>query len=234
MKNLIFKIFAGLFALSFATSIFAISYTNNTYQKLADEYTKKAQIAFDAGEYDLAVEYSSKAQENAELSKQFVAGLQPQKDAKTQLEAAQKKLDWAKSVGADQNYPAAFSQAQQYYTAAKEAYDAGDWQKATSLAQQSLQALSNVQDVTPLPEYYIVRPWSESKDCFWNIAGRTYVYNNPRLWENLFDANKGILPNPNNPDLLMPGAKLKIPSIKGETREGVFDPQKKYPTFGVQ
>ena len=52
--------------------IFSASYTNNTYQKLADEYSKKAQNAFDAGEYQMAVEYSKKASENAALSKAFI------------------------------------------------------------------------------------------------------------------------------------------------------------------
>ena len=55
-----------------AASIFAVSYKNNTYQKLADEYEKKAHVAFDAGEYDDAVEYSKKAAENAALSKAYI------------------------------------------------------------------------------------------------------------------------------------------------------------------
>ena len=35
-------------------SLHSLSYKNNTYQKLADEYTKKAERALDAGEYTLA------------------------------------------------------------------------------------------------------------------------------------------------------------------------------------
>ena len=45
-----------------------ITLKHNTYQKLADEYNKKAQIAFDAGQYDDAVEYSKKAAENADIA----------------------------------------------------------------------------------------------------------------------------------------------------------------------
>lgn len=59
------KIFSVLMVTIFTLSIFAVSYKNNTYQKLADEYTKKAEIALDAGQYDDAVEYSKKAEENA-------------------------------------------------------------------------------------------------------------------------------------------------------------------------
>ena len=55
----------------FATTMFSatLSYKNNTYQKLADEYTRKADRAMDAGLYDEAVEYSKKAEENAVYAK---------------------------------------------------------------------------------------------------------------------------------------------------------------------
>ena len=55
------KLIAAAAFLITAASIFAVSYKNNTYQKLADEYEKKAQVAFDAGEYDaFREEYSAK------------------------------------------------------------------------------------------------------------------------------------------------------------------------------
>ena len=41
MKKLISVLFVTLLTLS----VFAISYKNNTYQKLANEYTKKAEAA---------------------------------------------------------------------------------------------------------------------------------------------------------------------------------------------
>ena len=64
------KIISVLAFALLAGSLFAAgySYKNNTYQKLADEYTKKAEAALDAGEYDLSVEYALKAEENAALS----------------------------------------------------------------------------------------------------------------------------------------------------------------------
>ena len=34
-------------------ALFAVSYVNNTYQKLANEYARKAQSALNAGEYEL-------------------------------------------------------------------------------------------------------------------------------------------------------------------------------------
>jgi nucleoid-associated protein YgaU len=74
-----------------------------------------------------------------------------------------------------------------------------------------------------------VRPWAESKDCLWNIAGRPWVYNDPKKWKVLYDANKSKLPDQNNPDLIHPGMVLDIPSIKGEHRSGMWESGKNYP-----
>ena len=48
------------------SSVFSASYMDNEFQKLANEYNRKAEIAFDEGEYDLAVEYSMLAAENSD------------------------------------------------------------------------------------------------------------------------------------------------------------------------
>ena len=52
------KLINAVAILAASASLFAVSYKNNTYQKLADEYNKKAHVAFDAGQYDDAVEKS--------------------------------------------------------------------------------------------------------------------------------------------------------------------------------
>ena len=52
--------------------MFAVSYVNNTYQKLANEYARKAQSALNAGEYELSEQYALKAEENAALSKAYI------------------------------------------------------------------------------------------------------------------------------------------------------------------
>jgi len=80
----------------------------------------------------------------------------------------------------------------------------------------------------PLPASYTVRAWSVSHDCFWNIAGRPWVYGNPHQWRVLYNANKAKLPNPNNPNVIEPGTVLDIPSLKGEARQGAWDGNKTY------
>ena len=92
--------------------------------------------------------------------------------------------------------------------------------------------LSGIQENLTLPKYYVVQPWPESGDCFWNIAGEPYVYNDPFLWKNLYQANKDSMEDSSNPDVIHPGMKIEIPSISGEIREGVYDPNAQYGAFG--
>ena len=135
---------------------------------------------------------------------------------------------YAKSINAEKNFPMAYSSAQKSFASAQESYNSEDYPMAASYARQVLDALADIREITPLPQFYVVRPWADTKDCYWNISGRPYVYNNPLLWENLYQANKSKMPRPNDPNLILPGMKMEIPSITGEYREGVYSPSKKY------
>lgn len=207
---------------------FAASYTNNTYQKLADEYTRKAQAALNAGQYDESVEYAKKAEENAALSRAYIDMMIAKKTAEDEMKKAQNRIAYAESIEADKNFPMAYTAAKDKYASAELSYGNEDYLVAADYARESIAALGGIYTITPLPEFYIVRPWAETKDCFWNISGRPYVYNNPTLWENLYQANKTNIPRPENPNLILPGMKMSIPSLTGERREGTYDPSKAY------
>ena len=122
------KIILAVMTIFLSSAIFAASYTNNTYQKLADEYNKKAQLAFDAGEYDLAIEYSQKAAENAELSKAYIDMMLARRDADSQMKLAQNKIKWAESIHAERNFPMAFTAAKESYANAESAYTKEDFE----------------------------------------------------------------------------------------------------------
>ena len=232
MKKLISVLLVALFT----STVFAatLSYKNNTYQKLADEYTRKADRAMDAGMYDEAVEYSKKAEENAALSKAYIEMMMARGDAESALKTAKTKLAWAESIDAQNTFPMAYTSAKENYDNAVAAFDGEDYPKAVEYANLVLASLAGVREVTPLPEYYVVRPWAETKDCYWNISGRPYVYNNPLLWENLYQANKDNMPDPNDPNLIHPGMKMKVPSLTGEYRSGTYDPKKSYEAYGSE
>ena len=227
MKKL-FVIFAGALV---SASVFAASYKNNTYHKLAGEYTRKAEIALDAGQYDDAVEYSKKAEENAALSKAYIEMMMARKEAEDNITIAKQKIAWAEEADAQTNFPMAYTTAKENLTNAENSFSNEDYPSANEYAKAVIDALDGVNEVTPLPEFYIVRPWAESNDCFWNISARPYVYNNPLLWENLYQANKSEMKNPENPNVIHPGMKMQIPSITGERRSGTYDPKKTYEPY---
>ena len=226
------KIFSSLLIVLLVSTVFAASYKNNTYQKLANEYTKKAEIALDAGQYADSVEYAKKAEENAALSKAYIEMMMARGEAEDSIKMAKNQVKWAEKIDAPHTYPMAYTSAKENLANAETAFGAENYAKATEYAKACLAALDGVTEITPLPEFYIVRPWAETKDCYWNISGRPYVYNNPLLWENLYQANKKDMPKPEDPNLIHPGMKMQIPSLTGEYRSGTYDPKKSYNAYG--
>ena len=73
-----------------------------------------------------------------------------------------------------------------------------------------------------LPRYYVVRLIPERRDSFWRIAEYEFVYDDPWEWPSLYEANRDMLHDPDNPDLIHPGMRFRIPSIEGENRAGVW------------
>ncbi len=216
------------------SSLAAQSYKNNEFAQLARQYNERSQTAFDNGEYDLAVEYSLLAEENAELSELYISEMLAKYEANTRIIYARNRVVYARGISADVYYPMAFETGEVALENALLAYEMENWATATLYAEESLAALDGIKEVKPLPEYYVVTPWSQSKDCYWNISGKPYVYNNPLLWENLYQSNKDSMSDPNNPDLIHPGMKMYIPSLTGEIREGVYSPNVSYDTYGAQ
>ena len=57
------------------------------------------------------------------------------------------------------------------------------------------------------------------------------IYNNPLQWYRIYQANRNILRDPDNPDLILPGQRLVIPSLNGEERSGEYNPDLEYITY---
>lgn len=209
-------------------TVVAASYTDNTYQQQAREYSRLAQEAFDSGEYDLAVEYAEMSSEYTVLSEAYIRTMMARSEAEKQLANLKKQLAYAKSINGDTNYPNYYNAASDGYQKALAAFDAAQYEDVLTLAADALEALSNVSPVNGLPKYYVVRTWKGDRDCFWNIAGRSYVFGNVWDWSKLYEANKDKLEDPENPNIIEPGTILEIPSLHGEYREGTYDPTRKY------
>ena len=220
------------------------SIRNNKYFLESVRLTNLAQDAFDEGDYDASAQYSEDAVRYAQLSDEYVRLQLKIKETDDAIAAARGRLDFAASVNAAARYPSEYSQAQASYNDARSLRSAEKWDDAIAAANRVLAFLANVnaegtparppepvrtEGPTLLPAQYTVRPWNDSRDCLWNIAGRPWVFNDPRQWRLLYDANRSRMPESDNPDLIHPGFVLNIPSFKGETRQGMWDTAKSYP-----
>jgi hypothetical protein len=211
---------------------------NNKFYLESVRLTKLAQESYEYGDYDKSTEYAAQALVYARQSDEYVALQLKIKETNDAIAAARTRFDWAASVGAASRYPGEYSQAQIAYNDALSFRSTEEWDRAIASAHRVIDLLANVsaapQSVTvsppdgTLPARYTVRTWQVERDCFWNIAGRPWAYGDPTKWRLLYDANKTKLPEPNNPDLIEPGMILDIPSLKGETREGTWEPGRTY------
>lgn len=221
-----------------AAPVIPANIRNNKYYRESLRLTRLARDTYDQGDYDASAAYSMEAMENARLSDEYVALQLKIKAANDAIKAARSRLNWAVSVGAPDRYSAEFTRAQTFYDLAVTERSAEHWDEAVEAANQVLAALANVQAASPsvpppaegkpLPAQYTVRPWAVSRDCFWNIAGQPWAYGDSTRWRLLYEANKSRLPNPDNPDLIHPGMVLDIPGIRGEVRQGMWDPSVSY------
>jgi nucleoid-associated protein YgaU len=233
-----------------AALLSAQSLLQNDYYRAAASLLQQSQQALQNGDYDAATSLASRARDQLALSDQYVATMTMFYRANGWLTQANDRIAYAKSIKADQGYKDAYDTAVGGAAAAKQALDAKDYQKSIDLSKGALAALADIappaptqQAVTPppvqpeeptlLPEYYTVRLILSRRDCFWRIAGYAFVYNDPWKWKLLYEANKSLLEDPNNPNLIQPGQHFIIPSLNGEKRQGDYDPEKKYPALSA-
>jgi nucleoid-associated protein YgaU len=193
----------------------------NKYYLESQRLAKLAQDTYNYGDYDASISIAQEAMYYAMLSDVYVA-----------IAIAKSRIDWAVASGASKQYPVEFREAETWYNESLKARDAEEWENSIEAAHKVIDLLayiSSPEGTFALPARYTVRTWITVKDCFWNIAGRPWVYGNPRQWRVLYNANKSKLPNPDNPNLIEPGMVLDIPSIRGETRQGEWSSNRTYP-----
>jgi nucleoid-associated protein YgaU len=203
---------------------------NNKYFLESTRLNSLAQEAFEYGDYDASANYAAEAVRYAQLSDEYVALQLKIKETNEAIAAAKARLDWAAANGAIRRYPAEYGEAQGYYETGLTARSKENWDGAIEAARQVINVLAYVEGSgsAPLPSQYTVRPWSVSRDCLWNIAGRAWAYGDSTKWRLIYNANKSKMPEPDNPDLIHPGMVLDIPSLSGEERQGMWDSGKTY------
>ena len=205
---------------------------NNSYFQESQRYARLAQGAFTVGDYDSSTNFALEAIRYAGLSDEYVTLQMKIREANNAIAAAKHRIDWAVSSGASRQFPVEYREAESWYNESLSARAAEEWDNAIDAAYKVIELLAYIdapEGTIPLPARYTVRAWTTFRDCLWNIAGRPWVYGNPRQWRVLYNANRSKLPDPNNPNLIEPGMVLDIPSIKGELRQGAWDGSRAYP-----
>ena len=142
------------------------------------------------------------------------------------LSTAKDRVAYAKSIDADVHYKDAYNKAVTDVADSKTALDDKDYPKSIDLSKSALAALKTSPRSWPRPAgrdaaspprqscpaaVLHVRLRLPLRDCFWRIAAYPFVYNNPWKWRLLYNANKDMLENPSNPDLIEVGMRFVIP-----------------------
>jgi hypothetical protein len=200
---------------------------NNKFFLESVRLANLAAAAFEESDYDASIRYSEEAIKNALLSDEWVRLqllIRQTDDAITQ---ARFRLEWAVSpvVDAVTRFPQELYQAQTAYVEAQTQRSAERWDAAIAAADKVISILASLTELPkayPLPAQYMVIHWDINKDCLWNIAGQPWAYNDPTKWPLLHEENRSIIPQADNPHLIHPGIIIDIPSIAGETREGMY------------
>ncbi len=222
-----------------ATVLSAQNLLNNEFYLKAKALRAQSEQALDAGDYDKSVDLAEQAKEYLKKSDEYVAAMMLYYSANGWLNRAKDRVAFAKSIKADVNYKDAYDRAVSDVEQAKTTFDGKEYEKSIEFSKDALAALENIarqqqaaaQDQEALPATYTVRLIQSRRDCFWRIAEYPFIYNNPWMWKKLYEANKSIIENPGNPDLIQPGQVLTIPSLSGEKREGEYDPNRTYPSY---
>jgi HEPN domain-containing protein len=201
---------------------------DNEFYVEGERLLGEAEAAFDMGDYDAAADFASQAEEQFILSDGYVARMMRKIDAEDAIAQAEEKLEWARSLDADTRYPEIFTAAGEELDSAKASFIAEEYDDAVMYAEGSIAFLEGIKGAQILPARYTVILNPKLRDCLWRIAGLPGIYNDPFLWEKLYAANRKNLADPNNPDLILPGQVINVPSVFGEKREGMYDPDAEY------
>jgi nucleoid-associated protein YgaU len=188
-----------------------------------------ANLALLDGDFEESIAYSAEAVRYAELSDEYIKGISRLLPT---LAEASDRLKWAEASGAAVYYQKEVDKARSDYRQALDERYAHNWEAALEYALLVLAGLADVAapppkgapprtDLPKKPLQYKVRPWDVFGDCFWNIAD--WFYGSPWKWTLLYEANKALLPDPDNPNWLEVGTVLDIPAAPGEIREGFWD-----------
>lgn len=227
---------------------------DNPHARRAQQLRQQAETAMDEGEYELALEYAEEADRERELALEWAEQRVWAFRANSMRNRAREQIIYANRINAEEHYPEAYQIATTTMDEAEEDFREERYEASFPkfrLVRDTILPLQPIRRpveprqemvTTPvpprgtpptddgdaaeevLPRYYVVRRIPENRDAFNKIAGYDFVYGDRTRWRPLYEANKHLLQDPDNPDLIQPGMRFEIPSLDGETRSGVWQP----------
>ena len=217
------KMLIPFILLSIMYSSFGQSLLDNADYKKALEYKALYEKAMEDGEYDKASEYAGLSSEHSAKSDEYVNMMLLRFRSNQSLKRLHDRLIEVKRFGGDRSDPVKYAEAAAGYETSGRLYKDADYGaslEASKAAIGILEAFERPVPVSGLVSEYVVRLIPGNRDCLWKIAGYSFIYGDPTLWRLIYDANKSIMPQKDNPDLILPGMVLKIPAKGNEKREG--------------
>jgi len=151
------------------------------------------------------------------------------------LEIAKKELLKELKMRAEKYYKKEIYEVKEYIQISSDNLNNKKYSESISYSKQAIEIINSFDyknlPLEIFPRYYKVQDYSETKDCLWKIAEESFIYNDPLKWIVLFDVNKKRLINPDDPNIIIKWKLIEIPSLNGEIREGIYNPNNKYPVF---
>lgn len=211
---------------------------DNPEMRQSREYERLAAEALEEGDYEDAIEYSELAADYARRGQETAERMALGFRANSMRNRADSRLYYARRIGVPSRDQEAYDRAAAAYEDAVAYLNDEEYQQSINKSQEVLDILADFQPrrfVAERPEahepagdkprYYIVRLIPERRDSFWRIAEYDFIYGDPWLWPRLYERNKHMLHDPDNPHLIHPGMMFEIPSRNGEERAGIWNPQ---------
>jgi len=213
------------------------SISNNEYYLRSVELSKLAMETYDYGDYDASTNFAQEAVRYAQLSDEYVSN--------ELIAEAERLMKLSEDSEMAKKFPNNYQEGVTQYENAVAANSIQEWNDSIESAIKAIEIFTAFQTGKPipttpskptttttatttasgnLPRQYTVRTWRVERDCLWTIAGYSWVYGDPWKWKVLYDANKDKMPEPANPNLIVPGMVLDIPPLSGETRQGMWSP----------
>lgn len=212
----------------FALSAFGQSLKDNSDYRESLRYKQLSEEALEEGEYKQAKEYAKLSVEYARKSDAYISRRLAQYRANQLLQRAETLRGQVDRSGRKALNPEVFAEASTLVATARSLYTGEQYPQSSESSRSAITLLeetfggARTSGTSGLPAAYLVRRLPGAEDCFWRIAGYDFVYGDTSAWKPIYEANKSKLPQPGNPDLVLPDMVMQIPSRPGENRSGVW------------